>query len=177
MARDILLLYVPNIPTTFQVYAISFRVYMWGCIWINVSGKNYSKILLHIVKIGHTVLILHWQVDPTMLYIFAKTQPTTISTSHVVALHVPETNNPSKLHVNAIYLMSIYGGCMFIYVPHMKSLASIVRPGVQHTLPILHFILLAYTQQIWLLHGLYRSHWFILYWYIASLQEVQSVVS
>ena len=55
---------------------------------------------------------------------YAKPQPISISTSHVIAKDMSEANIPTKLaHI-------IFDGhvveCMHIYTPHMKPLAPIM---------------------------------------------------
>ena len=45
-----------------------------------------------IANIVQTVLILSWHIDPTLVDICARIQPTTASNSHVTAIYVPETN-------------------------------------------------------------------------------------
>ena len=63
-----------------------------------------------------------------MWHCCAKTQLTTISTSHVIAIYVPETNL-YKLYIYAIYLRGIYGR-------YIKLLALNIWPeGCTHTMP------------------------------------------
>ena len=81
----------------------------------------YLHILLnkygyHIAHIGYTVLILYWNIDPAFVYICVKEQPTTAQTLHLIAIHVSETDMPSKFYIDAIYLTCIHEGCMFTYV-------------------------------------------------------------
>ena len=52
----------------------------------------------------------------------------------------------------AKYITYIYRGCMYIYMPHMKSLALIFQKGALCT----YFTYI--TEQIWLSHYKYTSH-------------------
>ena len=56
------------------------------------------------------------------------------------------------------YLRCIYRGCMHIYMPHIKSLASTKQQWVLYT------YLANITQQRWLLHSKYSSHGLFAIW-------------
>ena len=55
------------------------------------------------------ILQLYYMVTQilTFLHIYVKTT-TTMSTSHVIAEYVPQTNMPTKLGIHVKYLMGIY---------------------------------------------------------------------
>ena len=128
-------------PTTFYTYTISFRC-IYGrylCLYSKVSGIDnvttmyctgtyklqfilwtciLTKCDRHITNITYAALILYWHMVPTLAHICTKTQPTTISTFHVIAILMLETQEPTKLHIHTIYLMGIYGDvctCKYTY--------------------------------------------------------------
>ena len=71
-------------------------------------------------------------VDQPFFYICATSQLTKTPTSHVIARYVPEINMPTKFGIcatHAKYLMEIYWICTRMYVPHIKSLASMLYGG------------------------------------------------
>ena len=56
------------------------------------------------------------------LHMCAKTQPTAIYASNVIAKYMLETNFLSKLDIYSKYLTDLYEKCIHIKVPHMMSL-------------------------------------------------------
>ena len=52
---------------------------------------------------AYTTSILNEHVDPAVLYLYTKTEPTANSTSHVIVTYMPQGNMPTKLDVHAIY--------------------------------------------------------------------------
>ena len=70
--------------------------------------------------------ILYWHTDHKLMHISAETQPTTTPKSHIIAVHIPETKTTATLHIHTKHMIGIYGGFMYIYVPHSMSLASII---------------------------------------------------
>ena len=77
--------------------------------------------------------MLYAHMEPTLLHISGKTQPTTTSISNVIAKYVSETNMPTvympyvlalDMHVRRKYALNI---------PHMESLATTVQKGVRYT--------------------------------------------
>ena len=72
---------------------------------------------LHVI---HTVLILHWHVDPILVHIYSKTQPTTASTSHDIVIYVSQ-----YVHQIDIFDGNIWG----IYV-HTCALYEVT--GINH---------------------------------------------
>ena len=64
-----------------------------------------KKYACHIPNIPHMVNMLYGQIGHTVLHIYAKTESTATSTSHVSAKYVPETNMPIKLGIYDIYVL------------------------------------------------------------------------
>ena len=76
-----------------------------------------------------TAIMLNGHVDQIVLYIYPKTQPTEISTSHVIVMYGSKTNLPLKCHLCATYanfFMCRYQANVSIYMPDMNSLQSTV---------------------------------------------------
>ena len=114
----------------------------------------YRHILLnkydcHIAYLSHTINILNGYIDPTFLQICATKQWTAIPTPHVIVKYVLEINVPTKLGLYAKYLTDLFGRCIHIYVPNMKSMQSTMRQWALYT--YLTYI----TEQIWLPHCKY----------------------
>ena len=84
--------------------------------------------------------------DATFLHICPKTQPTEKHTAHVITNYVTETYMSTKLDIYANYLIGLYGKCIHIYVPHMKSLQS--QSTMWHG--ALYTYLTYIIEQIWL---------------------------
>ena len=64
-----------------------------------------------------------WYVDSALLHIYAKTKPTTICTSHMIAKYVPETNMPVKwgtCSIHAKYLTHIYRMYAHIFTKYIS---------------------------------------------------------
>ena len=57
---------------------------------------SLHKYHCNITNVSHTAIILNGQIDPASLHMCAKTQASAMSTSHVIAIYVPETNMPQK---------------------------------------------------------------------------------
>ena len=49
-----------------------------------------------------------------------------------ILLYMCQTNMATNLHIYVIHLMGIYGGCMWKYMLHRKSLVSTMWPGTLH---------------------------------------------
>ena len=68
--------------------------------------------------------MLNGYIDPIFLHTSAKTQPTTIPTSHVIAIFVPETNMHPKLGICIEYQTSTSWDCThiteWIWLQHSK---------------------------------------------------------
>ena len=62
-----------------------------------------------------------------------------------------ETNMPTKLSIYTKYLMGLYGQCIQICVPHLKSLQSTMQQA-------LYTYQTYITEQIWLLHDTFIFH-------------------
>ena len=73
-----------------------------ACIKISTPMSLYTYLMslnkydCHIANISHTAIMLHAHIDPTFLHMSAKMQETSISTLHVIDMHVPATNMPLK---------------------------------------------------------------------------------
>ena len=76
------------------------------------------------LHISQTTNILNSYIHPTFLHVYAKTQPATKYTSHVIAKYVLETIIPTKWGIRAKYLIDFYGRYTDIYVLYMKTLQS-----------------------------------------------------
>ena len=95
-----------------------------------------NKYHYHIANVRHTVNMLNEHMEPTLLYICVKTQPTSIFTSRGIAKCVLETDLSTKLGIYAIhakYLMGLYGKCIHTFVPHMKLLQLTIIQGALYT--------------------------------------------
>ena len=64
---------------------------------------SLSKYGYNIARLDLTILILYGPRDLTVMHMSVKTQPTTMSISHVTVTHLPEIVMPNKLHIYAIY--------------------------------------------------------------------------
>ena len=89
---------------------------------VTIIYLELNKYHSHIAYISHTTNILNGYIDSTFLHICAKIQSTVIHTSHVIAKYVLEINMPTKLSIYAKHLIDLYGRCIYICVPYMKSL-------------------------------------------------------
>ena len=68
---------------------------LYPCVTIHTFDMCYWNIYnCHIANIHHTAIMLNGHMKPTLLHMCAKTQPTTISSSHVIAMYVTATNMP-----------------------------------------------------------------------------------
>ena len=123
--------------------------------WAPCRHILLNKYDCHIAYTSHTSNIVNGYIHPTFLQICAKTQPTAIHTSHVIAKYVLETNVSTKLSIDALYakyLIDLCGRCLYIYVPYMKSPKSTMWQWALYT--YLTYI----TEQIWLPHCTYMFH-------------------
>ena len=90
-------------------------LHIYACIYVCVHAcvpNLYCYVTVQIVdmslnkhgccigNISHTDILLHGHTDPTFLHKCIKTQASVISTSHVIAMHVPVTNIPIKCHIS-----------------------------------------------------------------------------
>ena len=72
-------------------------------------------------NMSHTVTLVFGHIDPTLLHKYVKTQPTAISTIHVIAIYGPPTNVPLSMpHVQIS--SCAHDRTMLVYIPHMNSL-------------------------------------------------------
>ena len=108
----------------------------------------------HIVNINHTAIMLYGPMGLTFLHVCFKTQPTAISTSHVIAMYVPATNIPLKCQICKLGHVHIWHN----YVSINASYELNVRNNATRYTGI-HFTLLAYApEKICLPHCTYMSH-------------------
>ena len=108
----------------------------WMCIYVSHMKSPTPTMWPGVLYTLCKLLTCYWHIDPILVQICAKTQPNAISTSHDIGIYMPETNMATKLDIHAIYanyLRGIYRGCMWIYVPHMQSLASTAGPKALYT--------------------------------------------
>ena len=70
---------------------------------VHTFDKYNQKHGCHIPHMVHMAQMLNGLIDPIVLHIYAITQPTATSTSHVTAKYALDTNTPTKLDVYAIY--------------------------------------------------------------------------
>ena len=99
-------------------------VHVWH-ILLNRHGCYIPKYISH-------SQCLHRHTHPILLHTHAKTQPTAISTSPVIAKYVLETTMPAKLGIYAIhakYLTCIYRNCICTYEVCIRT--SVLHKGVQ----------------------------------------------
>ena len=76
---------------------------------------------------SNKAIMLYGHLALTFLHIYAKTQPTALTTSHIIEKHVPETNMYTKLglcHTCQIF-DGINGKCTHIYLPHKEQCTHI----------------------------------------------------
>ena len=64
---------------------------------------SLNKHGCHIAKMSHRAIMLNGHIDSTFLHICAKAQPIAISTLHVIAMYVTETNIPLKYNSCTTY--------------------------------------------------------------------------
>ena len=97
------------------------------CQCTHIYHVSLTKYGCHLASMCHTAIMLYGHIDSTSLHACAKTQPTAISTLHIIVMHVPETNITLKYHVEAQYadkFMCRYDTtCQ--YMSNMNSLQSI----------------------------------------------------
>ena len=96
-----------------------------------------------------------WGYRPNIFHICAKTQPTTIHTSHIIAKYVLETNMPTRLGIYAIYakyLKDLSERCIHLYEQFMKSLQSTIWQWA------LYAYLTYIIEQVCLPHCTYMFH-------------------
>ena len=72
---------------------------MLWCHCTHICHMWLSKNGCHIANMSHTAIMLTGHIDQTSLHECARTQPTEISTWHVIAMYVPETSMPLKCHI------------------------------------------------------------------------------
>ena len=94
--------------------------------------KVYSLVTVHIFDVTEQiwlphenmslrVIILYGHMDPTVFYICAETQPTTINTSHVTVIYMLEINMLVKFHIHGTYGNSswmLWHNCLKIHVTY-----------------------------------------------------------
>ena len=126
-----------NICATYEVISINYvtrtTVHVLSKLHFMLLAYITNKYDCHIPNIGHTVFLLYWHIDLTLMHACAKTQPSATCTLHVIGIYMPETNMPTKLYIYAIFFMHIYGGYICIYVTPVKSWVSTIWPGMLHT--------------------------------------------
>ena len=112
-------------------YESAITMYQKDCthIWHILLNKYGS----YIANRAQTANTPHRHIDLTFLHTYAKTNLSATNTLHVIPKYVSETNIPSKLDMSANYLMGTHGGCIYIHVPYIKSLAATMWPGVLYT--------------------------------------------
>ena len=102
-----------------QTTANIFHSYI-SCYWY-IALYKYG---CHSANISHNAITLYRHVDPTVIHICVKTQATTIPIWYVIAIHVPEINMSTKLHICHVYY-NCDGHIWRIHVhkgTHMKSI-------------------------------------------------------
>ena len=70
---------------------------------VYIFEMSLNKYGHHIANMSHTAIMLHEHIDPTFMYMYAKTQAYAIPTSQAIAMYVPATNMPLKCHIYATY--------------------------------------------------------------------------
>ena len=136
-------------------------VYIEHELYIYIAWAPCRHILLnkydcHIAYVRQASNILNGYIDWIFLHICAKTQPTAINTSHVIAKYVLVTGIPTKLgiyNIYAKYFINLYGKCIHIYMPHMKWVQSTKWQWALYT----YFTCI--TEQICLPHCTYMFKW------------------
>ena len=76
---------------------------------------SVNKYHCHITNMIHTAIMLDEHIDPTYLHISAKTQPTYISTSHVIAMYGSATNMPLYILHKQILHVHMTQLCQYKY--------------------------------------------------------------
>ena len=95
------------------------------CHFTNFWHISLNKYDCHTALICHTANMLYRHIDQTFLHTFCKTKLPAIHTLHVNAKFMLEANMLTKFGIYSMYtkyFMGLYGKCIHIYVPHMKSL-------------------------------------------------------
>ena len=75
---------------------------------------NTQQIFLPHCKYRSHCLPLYWLIHTTVEHLYAKTQLTTMSDSHVIAIYVPEIHITAKFHVYHIFDGHIWKVCVYI---------------------------------------------------------------
>ena len=87
--------------------------------------------------------MLYGQGNPTVLYIYAKAEPTETSASQVIAKYVSEIKMPTKFGIYipsfTEYLTCIYGAFIHIYGTYKAT-------GINHATGVLHMYLTHITE-------------------------------
>ena len=133
---------ISHVTMTLYTYFTHYISHDW---YISPNRYNYHSCKKNI---DHTVVMQHGKTDPILLYVYAKKQPTVLSTSHY--LHVSETNmHPTKLYIHVIYLTWVYGMCIHI-MPHEITGMDCVTCSSIYVKCI--------SEKIWLHYCKYRSY-------------------
>ena len=83
------------------------------------------------------IIMLHENTDPTFLHICVKTQATTISTSHLIAMYLPTTNIPLKLHIYSNQFMCTWHCYVSINTScELTTISNVNRSTSIHTFQI-----------------------------------------
>ena len=61
--------------------------------------KSLNKYDCHIANMNHSVIMLHWHIEPAFLLVYAKTQPIEISISYNISMYGPAKICFSICHV------------------------------------------------------------------------------
>ena len=110
--------------TTVHIFNITEEIWLPHC--------EYDKMAVR----------LHGHIYPTFLHMCAKTQPTTIPTSHVIAMYGPATNMPLKCHIYANCFMFTWHNYVSRNTSHQFTA---IKNRTRNT--GIHFTLLAYTPE------------------------------
>ena len=115
-------------------------------ILLKLSFQCYCHILQNKFGCHITNIVSHHphSVHAYRSDISVNTQPSTIYTSHVTVMYVPEKNTARTMNIYAISLRGIYEGCMWHRWSHLHEQGS-------------HKYYRC-SEQIWLSHHNYRSH-------------------
>ena len=98
---------------------------------------------------------IKWLYGPNILLMCAKTQPTAINTSHVIAKYVLETNMPIKLGIYTKYLIDSYGRSIHMCATYEVTSINHVTVSTVYILDIYH-----YTNMVATLHMHVQVHYY-----------------